>query len=727
VANLIEDLKSAIPALFDSEEYEERRRVIDEDAERRQHAAFEDVKRRAETDDITLLRTPYGFSFAPVRKGEILTPEAFQELDVGERRRIEEAMPQLQKKLEAVLEQIPKWEKERREALRKLKRELAQTGVGHSFHDTEHTYGDNALLKAYFSALKADIVEHVDLFLQQGQEASASPNEANFASALFSAQRQGELSAAFRRYGVNLIVDNSADGRSARDLEKDGLPVIFEDNPTMSNILGRVEHLPQMGALVTDFMLIKPGALHFANGGYLLIDARRLLAQPLAWEALKRSLRAGEIKIESPGDYLSLISTVSLDPMPIPLNVKVVLLGDRSLYYLLSEFDQEFSELFKIPADFDDIIDREADSDFLYARLIASITKSDGLRPLDRSGVGRVIERSARLAEDAEKLSIVIGPIADLIREADFHAAESGDAIIEARHVDRAIDAQLYRMDRVRERSLETINRDIILIDTEGEKIGQVNALSVTTLGSFSFGRPGRVTARVRMGTGRLIDIERESSLGGPRHSKGVLILSGYLSAHYCPELPLSLSASVVFEQSYGGVDGDSASAAELLALLSALAQVPVRQSLAVTGAVNQHGDIQAIGGVNEKIEGFFDICARRGLTGDQAVVIPAGNLVHLMLRRDVVDAAERGAFSIYAVSTIDECIELLTGLASGKRDIDGNFPKDSFNALVEARLQGFARARHEFAGNGAAGKWRMTLDPRSTEDGEQDPPPSRM
>jgi lon-related putative ATP-dependent protease len=419
--------------------------------------------------------------------------------------------------------------------------------------------------------------------------------------------------------------------------------------------------------------------------------------QPYAWEGLKRVLRAGEARVESLSQALSIVSTVSLEPQPIPLNVKVVLIGERLLYYLLNQYDPDFGELFKVEADFSDEMSRTSESNQLYARLIATMARQDELRPFDREAVARVVQRSSRISGDSKKLSTHLLSIADLLHEADYWASEAGNDVVTLRDVQKAIDQQIKRADRIRERTQEGIKRGTILIDTAGERVGQVNGLSVIALGNFAFGRPSRITARTRLGKGSVVDIEREVELGGPIHSKGVLILSGYLGARYAPEYPLSLSASLVFEQSYAGVEGDSASLAELCALLSALAEAPIRQSLAVTGSVNQHGDVQPIGGVNEKIEGFFDACRSKGLTGDQGVLIPAANVEHLMLREDVIEAVEQGEFCVYPVNSVDEGIELLTGVPAGERDEDGAFPEGSINQRVEARLIELAQKQRDF------------------------------
>ncbi len=475
-------------------------------------------------------------------------------------------------------------------------------------------------------------------------------------------------------------------------------PVVYEDDPTYERLVGRIEHRAEMGTLFTDFHMIQAGALHRASGGYLILDARKLLSQPMAWQGLKQALRAGNIRIEPIGRVMGAISTVSLEPEPIPLDVKVVLVGERMIYYMLSEADPDFRRLFKVAADFDEQIERSDENNALFARLVATLARAEKLKPLDCAGVARALEYSARQAGDCERLSTRLEALADLLREADYWAGKKGNGRIGGDDVQHAVDAQVRRLDRVRERTQEQIGRGTIAIDTAGSVVGQVNGLAVLQVGGFAFGRPSRITARVRIGKGEVIDIEREVALGGPLHSKGVLILSGYLSAHYASDRPLSLSASLVFEQSYGGIDGDSASSTELYALLSAISGVPIKQGFAVTGSVNQFGTVQAIGGANEKIEGFFDICAARGLTGDQGVLIPATNVKNLMLHRRVVDAARDGKFHIYPVETIEQGIEILTGMPAGQRGPDGDFPEGSLNRLVEARLAELAEKRREYA-----------------------------
>jgi lon-related putative ATP-dependent protease len=444
--------------------------------------------------------------------------------------------------------------------------------------------------------------------------------------------------------------------------------------------------------------LIQPGALHRANGGYLILDARKVLMAPFAWDELKRTLRSHEIRIESPEKIMSVSTTITLDPQPTPLDVKVVLLGDRMLYYMLTQADPDFGELFKVEVDFEETWDRSPKNMGLFSQFLASVIRHQDLSPFDAGAVARIIEHAARIAGDSSKMTTHIRTMSDLLEEADYWAKTNGNGTVTAADVERALAAKIERADRIRDVSYEQIQDKTILIQTTGEAVGQINGLSVMQLGKFPFGRPTRITARVRLGRGQLVDIEREVELGGPLHSKGVLILSAILGARYCPDVPLSLSASLVFEQSYGGVDGDSASSTELYALLSALADIPIKQSLAVTGSVNQYGQVQAIGGANEKIEGFFDICKSEKLTGDQGVLIPSTNVKHLMLRKDVIEAVAQGTFHIWPIDTIDQGIALLTGREAGSRGDDGTFPPQSINGLVEARLTGYAAAARHFA-----------------------------
>jgi lon-related putative ATP-dependent protease len=687
MAQLIDDLSSAVPSMFESEDYRNRRKSIDDEFETEQESAFEAFRKKAQAENIAVLRTPMGFALAPLSGNQVIKPEVFNALPQAERERIEKVMERLQGELETTLRKVPQLEKQRRQKIRKLNNELAELVVGLEIKDVLAEFEGNTAVGAYLEHVRADMIDNFELFLNPAIEGE---ERAFGGPARLSPQHPMAA-----RYAVNVVVSHIANGAGA------GAPVVFEEHPTLPRMLGRIDHRAMMGALVTDFTLIKPGALHAANGGYLIVDAMRVLTEPMVWDALKRSLRRKRIEITTIADELGFATTESLMPDAIPLDVKVVLVGDRRLYYLLAALDPEFEDLFKVQADFEDDMVRSAEAMREFARLLATMVRREGLLHLSAPAAARLIEEASRDAEDAERLSLRIAVVADLVRESHFWAQEAGAALVDLAHVERAIAEKRRRSERIRDRAFEGITRNILLVDTDGEKIGQVNGLSVMSLGSLSFGRPSRITARVRMGAGKIVDIEREVELGGPIHSKGVLILSSYLASHFALGAPVSLWASLVFEQSYGGIEGDSASSAELYALLSALAEAPVRQSFAVTGSVNQMGEVQAIGGVNEKIEGFFDICKARGLTGRQGVVIPRANTVHLMLRPDIVDAVRDGKFHIHAVSTIDEGISLLTGCTAGSRGAEGSFPAGSINARVEERLTAFAKARQAFGPGG--------------------------
>jgi len=694
MAGLVEELGVALPAAFESEEYRNRATAIQEHFKERQEEAFSELQARGKERDIALIKTPMGLTLAPTKDGDVLSPEEFQKLSEDDRKRRQAASEELQKELEALLREIPTWEKEQRGQIRQLNREVTLYAVGHSIDELKKKWADKPVILEYLEAVRDDVIDNAHEFLSQQQQ---QPQLVFGPGGMVQAGGAPPT----RRYRVNVIVDQTQQDlvRRQTDGSHNGAPLIYEDHPTQPNLVGRIENMAQMGNLVTDFTLIKAGALHRANGGCLILDARKILTQPFAWETLKRVLRAGVIRIESPAESLGWSSTITLQPEPIPLQVKVVMLGEPLLYYLLTSYDPEFGELFRVSADFDTRIDRNEGGMLAYARLIGSLAGRADLRPLDRQAVARVIEEGARATGDAEKLSTHMETLEDLLREADFWAGDDGAATVTAAYVQKAIDAKIYRSDRLRERIQEEIRRGTILVETEGNHVGQINGLAIFQLNHFAFGKPSRITCRVRLGKGEVVDIEREVALGGPLHSKGVLILSSYLGTRFAAEQPLSLSANLVFEQSYGGVDGDSASSAELYALLSALSGIPIRQSLAVTGSVDQNGRVQAIGGVNEKIEGFFDVCAARGLTGEQGVLIPGTNVKHLMLRQDVVDACREGRFRIYAVDHIDQGIEILTGTPAGTADDSGEYPIGSVNRAVARRLAAFARKAQAFMG----------------------------
>ena len=693
---LIEDLQTALPGTFESEEYQSRREMIQEEVREGQERALEDLQERAREDNIALIRTPQGFVFTPIRDGEVVPPEEVDSMPDEEREAVQEKIQGYQDELQDLLQKVPEHQREARQRIEELNEEMATLVVDDLIDELRDEYADLDGVLAFLDSVRNDLIENVDFFVQAAQQ-GPTPGQQGPQQQLMQQQGQqggGQQAPApdgafWRRYRVNLIVDHE---------DTDGAPVVYEDNPNYQNLVGQVEQIAQMGALVTDFNLIRPGALHKANGGYLIVEARQLLTQPYAWEGLKRALQNAEIQIESPGQALGLIRTLTLEPEAVPLDVKIVVVGERMLYYLLDALDPDMDRLFKVMADFDDQVDRTEVQESAYADLIATTVANHDLKSFDASAVARVFERSLRMVSDTEKLSAKVESIRDLLVEADHWAQDEGADTVTDEHVQQAIDAQIYRADRLRDRVQESIEREKVYIDTEGTTVGQINGLSYLEVGGFSFGKPNRITARVRLGEGEIVDIEREAALGGPLHSKGVLILSGFLEGRFAQQYPLSLSARLVFEQSYGGIDGDSASSAELYTLLSALAEVPLKQTLAVTGSVNQRGVVQPIGGVNEKIEGFFDVCKERGLTGDQGVLIPASNTDNLMLRPDVVAAVEAGDFHVYPVETVDQGIERLTGVEAGTRDEQGAFPDDTINGRVEARLREFADRRRQFA-----------------------------
>lgn len=694
--HLVEELQGALPAAFESEDYAQRKEAMEEELKKQHEGAFAKLQERAEQSHIALVRTPMGLGLAPTKDGDVLTPKDFEVMPKKEQKERQEALNSLQQQLEEILIQIPKWEKEHREKVRDLNREVTQRAVGHLIEELEGKWQDLTQVLGYLEEVRADVTAHAADFLpsvEQPQQGLA-----------LAGQRQVTAGGGtFRRYQVNVLVDNSArvSGVAAGIGDEDsprGAPVVEEEHPTQPNLVGRVEHLSQMGTLLTDFNLIKAGALHRANGGYLIMDARRVLMQPFAWESLKRALRAGHIRVESPAESLGWVTTVSLEPEPVPLDLKVVLLGEPMIYYLLSLYDPDFKELFKVAADFADRMDRDTEGLGGYARLLAGQVEHEGLRHLDQGAVARVIEHGARMAGDAEKLTTHMASVVDLVREADYWAGVEDAEVIAAKHVQEAIDAKIYRSDRYRERLQEEIQRGTLVVETTGEKVGQINGLAVLQMDSFAFGRPSRITASVNLGKGELIDIERQVELGGPLHSKGVMILESFLSSRFGQDGPLALNARITFEQSYGGVDGDSASSTELYALLSAIAEIPIKQYIAVTGSVDQKGQVQAIGGVNEKIEGFFDICLQRGLTGVEGVMIPAANVRHLMLRGDVVEAVKAGRFNVWAVDSIDQGIEILTGQPAGEMSKSGEYPIGSVNRAVARRLRQMAGKVRAFA-----------------------------
>ena len=675
MGDLAAELRTAIPATFESEEYQARLQELQEEAARKQQQGLFEVQEEANRNNIAMISTPAGFTFAPMRNGEVIDPEEYKKFSDEEKQLVESKVEELQKRLQQTIQQIPRLRKEVREKVHALNEEMVQLTLGGPIGELREKWSHIPEVLSYLDAVREDVVEHAEAF--QDSE-------------------KGPPAALMIRYGVNLLVDNS---------ETSGAPVIYEDLPNHQHLSGHIEHRASQGTLYTDFTLIRGGALHRASGGYLILDARRVLTQPMAWESLKRILFSGQVRIESLERLYGLVTTASLQPEPLPVSVKVVLLGDRTLYYLLSHYDPDFLDLFKVAADFADDLSRDDDNYLLYARMIATMSRQLKARPLDRGAVARLIEHASRLASDQRKLTAHDRVLGDLLSEASYWAGQEGVDIVSASHIQKAIDEREYRASRLRDLSHEQISRGLVMIDTEGEQVGQVNGLSVLRLGAFMFGQPSRITATARPGRGQVVDIEREAKLGGPIHSKAVMILSRFLASRYAPEQNLSLSASLAFEQSYGGVEGDSASVAETCVLLSAITRIPLRQNFAVTGSMNQHGEVQAVGGVNEKIEGFFEVCRNAGDIRGHGVLLPASNVEHLMLNEPVRQAVERGDFAIYPISHINQAIELLTGMVAGEPDGQGGFPEGSFNRVVADRLEQFAEASRKSEGGKDSGE----------------------
>jgi lon-related putative ATP-dependent protease len=682
---LVEDLQGAITLAFEGDEYEKQRRDITHAVSQKQEAKLDELRETADEGGYLMVRTPAGLAFAPkTPEGETMSREQYGELPPEEQKRIDEGLAQLNQELQQVMRLVRQQEKSGREALRELDQEVSTYAAKHLVEEVREKWQGLDEIGEYLDDVLEDVIENAEDFKKADEE-----NPAVFMGVPVSSKQRSE--AAFRKYQVNVLVDNS---------QFQGAPVVRESNPTLQQLVGRVEHLAQFGALVTDFNMIKPGSLHAANGGFLMLEARELLLKPYAWDALKRSLKTREIAIEDVAKQLGMATTATLDPEPIPLNCKIVLVGDPFLYHLLYSLDPDFQELFNVKADFDTVAERTPENERLYASFVANVCRAEELRPFTADGVARVIEQGSRWVSDQQKLSTRFLEVSNLVREAAYWAGHpDGDdpSVVTAADVQRAVDESIHRSNRIEERVREMITRGTILVDTAGEVVGQINGLSVSSVGDYAFGNPSRITATHRLGDGEVVDIEREVEMGGPIHSKGVLILSGYLGSKFASDCPLSLSVRLVFEQSYSGVEGDSASSAELYAILSSLSGIPIRQRFAVTGSVNQRGQVQAIGGVNEKVEGFFAVSKAKGFTGEEGVLIPASNVRHLMLREEVREAVAAGRFHIYPVSTIDEGISILTGIEAGVADASGAYPEGTVNERVARRLAELAERRRQF------------------------------
>jgi len=673
----IEEARQALPRAFESEEYAKRRDETLQSLQGNRTDLIARINQRAQEAGFVIQMSPIGLLTIPVINGRPVPEEEFVTLPDDVRAEVQRRRDALNAELRSTLRQVQDIERQGAEAVKNVNLDIALYAIGNLVAELKENYADVPEIPVYVDAVQNDILDNLQAFLGVPEQPGAPPQFQAFIREL-----------PFRKYDVNVVVDNADAG---------GAPVIVEQNPTFQNLLGKIEKEVQFGIFTTDFTMIRPGSLHKANGGYLILSVEDLLRTPLSWDGLKTALKTGEAVIEEPGERMGFITAKTIKPEPVPLDIKVALIGTPMIYQLLYRMDPDFKELFKVKADFDVVMDRNDENAGKYADFMCNLVREENLRHLDREAIARVIEYGSRLAADKEKLSTRFAAVADLIREANFYAASDGAEQIGKQHVMKTIDEKVYRSNLIQEKIQEYIQREIFLIETEGEKVGQVNGLSVIGLGDFAFGRPSKVTASIGVGREGIMDIEREAALGGPIHTKGVLIISGYLNNNYARDKPLGLSARLVFEQSYEGIEGDSASSTELYALLSALSGLPLKQYLAVTGSVNQKGEVQAIGGVNEKLEGFFEVCKAKGLNGDQGALIPASNVQNLMLKEEILEAAKAGKFRIYPVRTIDEGIEVLTGVPAGSRREDGTYEEGTVNYLVDRRLREMAETLKGF------------------------------
>ena len=666
--DLIKTLRIELPKAFESKEYEMQKGRIIEEFQQKQTEYFSRLDEEAKTRGFAVKRGPTGVLIVPIKENsEPLTKEEFEALDEKDRKKMEETGRMFQEKLNDVVRVLRDADRLVRDMLSKLERMIALDLIGPLVEVMKLKYKNFEKVSQYLDDAKEEILSHLDEFRTQEEQPSPIP---------FLKMPKGEAS--FVKYTVNVIVNNST---------CKGAPVIFESNPTYLNLFGRIEYKVSYGMATTDFTMIKAGALHKANGGYLIIDTLDLFKNPLSYDALKRALKNKEIKIEDILEQYRMISTAGLKPEGIPLNTKVVLVGNPYIYYMLYSLDEESRELFKVKADFDSRMDRTPESMLQYAGFIANCQREEKLLPFDKSGVAAIIESSSRFADHQDKLSVKFSSIMDLMRESHYWAKKAESTVVKGEHVKKALDEKILRVNRVEERMREMTLEDTIIVNTAGTKVGQINGLAVLDFGDYSFGKPSRITAKTFAGKAGIVNIERETKMSGKIHEKAILIISSYLGSKYAVKNPISLSASITFEQLYEMVEGDSATCAELYALLSSISGVPLKQSFAVTGSMDQNGDVQPIGGVNQKIEGFFELCRMRGLDGSHGVIIPGRNAKHLLLRQEVVDAVQDGKFSVYTIDRMEEGLEILTGMPVGELQEDGTYPEGTVNYLVTKRL----------------------------------------
>jgi lon-related putative ATP-dependent protease len=674
--NLTKLVFQEVRKVFDSEEYAKHKEETLTKFEQQKQQLLEQVNQLANTEGFILQPTPMGVMTVPTRNSKPLSEEDFLKMSQRDKESLLQKQQKVQNALEASIRQTRGLDKEAREALDTLDKDIAAYALRSWYTDMKEKFQEMPEVLKYLDDVQADLLDQVELFKTDEKEETPTLPFASPPKGL-----------PVKKYAINILVDNS---------KLEGAPVIVETNPTHDNLFGRIEQEARFGALVTDFTLVRGGALHRANGGYIVLPVEDVLRSPFAWEDLSHALANGMIEVEDATEKFG-FSTKSLKPEPIPFDIKVILIGRPDIFQLLLSYEAHFSELFKVKAEFDTSMVRNAEHTREYAGFATMLCNVENLKHLDRTALSRLVEHGSRLAEDQEKLSTRFSEISDVIREASYYAGLDGAELITAQHIRKTIEERYYRSNLIQERLQEMIERGVIKIDISGKKVGQINGLSVLGLGDISFGQPNRITVSLSLGREGVVNIEREAKLSGPIHTKGVLILSGFLAGRYAQEKPLSLSARLVFEQSYGGIEGDSASSTELYAILSALSNLPVSQAIAVTGSVNQNGEVQAIGGANEKIEGYFEICKAAGLTGEQGVVLPASNVANLMLKEAVVEAIRECKFHLWPVSTIDEGIEVLTGVKAGTRLADGSFEPDTVNARVDQRLREMAETLQRF------------------------------
>jgi lon-related putative ATP-dependent protease len=662
---LIADLKNDIPEVFESEDYSQRKEELLKKFNSERALVLSDLEEKALAEGFVLNISQVGMVIMPAKDGQPMDEETLKSMNEEDKKALREKSERLQVEMNQVVRTIKGREKDLRKKMKELDRRITLYSVGHLIEEFQEKYQENPQVLRYFKEVKDDIIRNIDDF--KAKPAATGPFPLTFPEPPLT------------RYEVNVLIDHT---------ETIGAPVVFETNPTYPNLFGSIEKQAQFGALITDFSMIRPGSLHRANGGFLIIKALDLLRWYFSWEGLKRALKTKQIQVEDLGEQLSLISTKTLKPEPIPLQVKILLIGEPYLYHLLYAMDQDFPKMFKVKAELDSQMDREEMPIKEYLQYINRFCRARNLLPLHKTGAARLIEYSSELTGRNFKLSLQLAEINDLIQEAHYWAAQGQSPLIKAEHVEKAVEEKIFRSNLYEEKIQEMIALGDLKIETDGYRVGQVNGLSVYPMGEYQFGRPTRITANGSLGKEGLVDIDRESKLSGNIHTKGVMILSGYLKGKYASDKPLSLSASITFEQSYGMVDGDSASGAELMALLSVLADTPIFQGIAVTGSMSQKGEIQPIGGVNEKIEGFFEVCREKGLTGKQGVIIPEANVKDLMLKTKVVEAVRGGRFHIYPINQVEQGLELLTGKKAGEKKKDGSYPKNSLNFRIEQRLR---------------------------------------